>query len=196
MPEETQQGATPENHEGAMPNEQQQGAKPDDDKQHDESGQQENDKSREREDADPENLWQTIENQRKTERKLTKQIQRLEEQVKQHENAKLSEQERLQRELEETRSERDTLVRDNHLMRAQRIAADAGAMYPDLIADKIPAEALEDESLSKQAVNDLKKNYPNLFRSSANGSADGGAGSRAVPRVSINDMIRRKAGRS
>jgi len=190
MPEQEHQTETTEQHE------QHTGETPE--QHHDQTAEHQHQESEtdDGEEFDKERAMETIRKQREAEKELSKRVKSMERELKKYENEKLSEQERLQRELEELRTERDTAVSEKQQLRAQTIANGAGAKYPDLLIAKIPAEALEDEDLTKEAINKLKSDYPDLFRSTANGSADGGAGTRAVPRMSMNDLIRRKAGRT
>ncbi len=53
-----------------------------------------------------------------------------------------------------------------------------------------------DKGVGKHDFAELRKRYPNLFRASSSGSADGGAGGAGKVGNSMNDFIRRAAGRA
>ena len=74
---------------------------------------------------------------------------------------------------------------------AESAATRAGAMYPDLVAAKIPADVMDDPKKLEAAINEIKKQYPALFGKQS-GSADGGAGGK--PAAGANDWIRNAAG--
>ena len=123
-------------------------------------------------------------------RQEAKDAARLSKRVKELEGEKLSETEKLQREYEDTKAALEAKTAELRLIRAEAATRDAGAIYPDLVADRIPAEAMDDPKALAAAVKDLKAKYPTLFRN-ANGSADGGAGQNGVqPAPNMNDLIR------
>jgi hypothetical protein len=68
-------------------------------------------------------------------------------------------------------------------------ATAAGAHKPALVA-----QLVRDAEDFEQAVRDVRKEMPELFRRAGGGSADGGAGGSAPP-MSFNDVIRKMAGR-
>jgi DNA-binding Lrp family transcriptional regulator len=127
-------------------------------------------------------------------RKLRREANALRKRVEELEREKLSETERLQRDFEATTTERDTLRETLRAMRAEAATRDAGAIYPDLVAARIPAEALDDPEALTAAMKDLKATYPNMFRN-ANGSADGGAGQGGMAtEISASDALRAMKG--
>lgn len=66
-----------------------------------------------------------------------------------------------------------------HRQRAVLAATKANALYPDVVADRLPAEALEgDEKALERALTQIRQQYPALFRDATTvaGSADGGVG--------------------
>jgi len=66
------------------------------------------------------------------------------------------------------------------------LAEAAGAIYPDLVADRISDEALTgDKQTRDRELDRLRKQYPSLFRS---GSADGGAGRHAPAHPGRRDL--------
>lgn len=107
----------------------------------------------------------------------------------------MTEQQKLQAQLDSLTKENTELKSRVQMATAERAATRAGALYPDLVAAKIPAEALEDDKKLETAVADIKKQYPALFGRSAGGSADGGAGGGRPAGGGMNDFIRRAAGR-
>lgn len=119
----------------------------------------------------------------------------LEARVAQFESEKLTEGEKLQKQLGELTAERDRLANEVRQSRAQGALAAAGAIYPELVAAKLPPEALDDAKALNAAVADLKRSYPTLFRATA-GSADGAAGQSSGTVVDMNAAIRRAAGRA
>lgn len=110
------------------------------------------------------------------------------------EKSQLSEKERLERELSETKARESALASQVRLHQAQSAAAKAGALYPDLVAAKIPPEAIGNEKQLDAAIADLKKQYPALF-GRGGGSADGGAGGNTPAGGGMNQFIRLAAGR-
>ncbi len=106
------------------------------------------------------------------------------------------EQERLKQEAEQFKTERDDLEQQVRQLRAEQLASRAGAVYPDLVAAKIPVEALDDEKKLNAAIENLRKEYPALFGLTRS-SADGGEGNKNGRRndASMNAQIRHMAGR-
>lgn len=110
------------------------------------------------------------------------------------ENAKLSDQEKLVKERDALKAERDSLKSEAQTYKAQQAAQAAGALYPDMVASKIPAEAMADKRELDKVIAQLKAEYPALFN--GRGSADGGAGiGGQMNTQNMNQMIRRAAGR-
>ncbi|MBI2954239.1 MAG: hypothetical protein HYY30_07995 [Chloroflexi bacterium] len=107
----------------------------------------------------------------------------------------MAEQQKLQAQLDQLGKENNELKGRVQMATAERAATKAGALYPDLVAAKIPAEVLADNKKLDAAIGEIKKQYPALF-GQARGLADGGAGGgRNAAGSSMNDFIRRAAGR-
>jgi hypothetical protein len=93
---------------------------------------------------------------------------------------------------------RDLKVRTATALTANRV----GAIYPDVIEAMVLSRMSEVEFDDAGAptnievvLTDIKRSHPNLFRAGV-GSADGGASGRKTPPASsVNDAIRRAAGR-
>lgn len=98
-----------------------------------------------------------------------------EQKVSGFEAASLSESEKLQKQIAELNGERDTLKTAMRQAKAQAAVAAAGAEYPDLVASKIPDDVLDgdDPKAVTKAIDELRKQYPNLFKSPT-GRIDGG----------------------
>lgn len=112
---------------------------------------------------------------------------------KQRQEAEMSEAQKLQARLEELTGAHSTALQELRSLKAQGIARDAGALYPDLVADKLSDEALSgDKAARDKEIDRLRKQYPGLFRTT---SADGGARGEA-PAGDMNMMLRRAAGRT
>lgn len=111
------------------------------------------------------------------------------------ETAKLSDTEKLQKAHDALKSERDALAQEAQAFKAQQAATAAGALYPDLVASKIPAEALADKRELDKALAQVKAEYPALF-TSTHGSANGGAANQGAAGQNMNQLLRRAAGRS
>lgn len=125
-------------------------------------------------------------------RKLRREAQQLRKRVEELERERLSETERLQKDYEETKAALEARTAELRLIRAEAATRDAGAIYPDLVASRLPDEAIDDPKALAAAIKDLKATYPNMFRS-ANGSADGGAGQQGQAKeqgTTLNDLIR------
>lgn len=113
-------------------------------------------------------------------------------------DADLSESQKLQKERDALKAERDQLVKDRRINLAQAAAAKAGAIHPDVVAKLLPEDALSDDDPKalEAAISKLRKDYQTLFRN-PHGSADGGAGNGASGAdASMNHLIRRAAGRA
>jgi len=128
-------------------------------------------------------------------RKLRSEAQSLRARLREMENTQLTETEKLKRDLAETQQERDSLKTERQALRAQGAARDAGAIYPDLVATKIPDEALGNARALKAAIDDLREAYPDMFRA-PHGSGDGAAGRRSAPvQGDMNKELLRAFGR-
>lgn len=108
--------------------------------------------------------------------------------------SQMSDSEKVQAQLKALQDENTSLKLRVQTVAAENAAAKAGAMYPDLVAAKIPADALGDDKKLEVAIKSIKAQYPALF-GKANGSADGGAGGKSPAGGGMNDFIRRSAGR-
>ncbi len=108
--------------------------------------------------------------------------------------AQMTETQKLRAQLDQISKENNDLKSRVQTATAERAATKAGALYPDLVAAKIPSDALSDDKKLDAAIADIKKAYPALFGKAGGGSADGGAGGKTVGN-SMNDFIRKAAGR-
>lgn len=121
-------------------------------------------------------------------------------QARELENANLSEQQRKDRDLEESRTTVSTLTSrvselesDNRNLRAQIALAANGAKHPELLAARLTEDDLVDDKSAKAAAAALKKEFPELFGAAVQGGADG-AREGAAPRGSdMNNMFRQVA---
>jgi hypothetical protein len=107
------------------------------------------------------------------------------------EDAQLSEGEKKDRRLKELEDEVGTLRQQTRRAEVQAAAAKAGAVDADVVARLVE----DDEADVQRAVHALKRDKPYLFNRPGAGSADGGAGGRAIDSPNMNDYIRRAAGR-
>lgn len=134
---------------------------------------------------------------------LRKQIRDLEAKNQAHEQSKLSAEERLQariKELEKTEAEARERLRDLTIRGSLTDAgAKVGAIRPAVLYRLVDTDDLvfADDGSLKNAdllVGNLKRQYPELFRSPA-GSADAGSGGApATPGASMDAYIRKAAG--
>lgn len=113
------------------------------------------------------------------------------------EDAQLSEQERKDKTAKETAEENVSLKAELRNAKAITQATKLGAVVPEAIVGLIPADA-EDVNA---AVNAIKKQFPALFKVVPSGTADAGAGGGNAPgggkpQGSMNDFLRRAAGRN
>lgn len=136
----------------------------------------------------------------KAERDLAKAQARIQE----LEQASMSEAEKRDRRLAELEAERATWDMERQSLTLRHAvwqeAMKAGAVYPDLVVQAISPAQVEwakDGSPSNvgKVVADARQAYPALFRVTP-GTADGGAGQGAAPAPTMNDLIRRSAGRA
>lgn len=113
---------------------------------------------------------------------------------KQRTDAELTDAQRFKAQADDLATTNATLSRELRTLKAQAFARDAGAIYPDLVADKLSDEALSgDKQTRDREIDRLRKAYPSLFRV---GTADGAVG-REGPAAAgdMNAAIRRAAGR-
>jgi len=146
---------------------------------------------------DPEGLLRTLTTLREERKTAEKELRDLRAQVKEIEDAKLSEAERLARQLEEVSAERDRLVRDAQTAQAAvaltTAAQQAGAIRPDAVAQLAIGQWNEDAK-PDELIGNVRSQFPELFRSSP-GPADAGVGKGSPTPTSMSDLIRRAAGR-
>lgn len=116
------------------------------------------------------------------------------------ENANLSEQQRKDRDLEESRttvtslaSRVSELESTNRELRAQIALAANGAKHPELLASRLSEDDLADDKSAKAAAAVLKKEFPELFGASVQGGADGANEGNAPRRSDMNNMFRQVA---
>lgn len=124
--------------------------------------------------------------------------------LKEFEDAKLSDTDKLTKRNTELETRTATLEREIQELRVgiavAKVAQDAGALYPDAVVNLIDLSTLEFEADGKpknadKIVEALKVKYPAMFGQAGPGSADAGArGSAAGGGSSMNDLIRRAAG--
>ena len=125
-------------------------------------------------------------------REEARDARKLKSRVDELERERLSEAERLQRDYETAVAERDEARKQLAAYRTEAIARDAGAIYPDLVAAKLPVDVLDDERGLRRELDKLRAAYPNLF-TKQNGSVDGGVTGAPVAGMSLNDAIRELA---
>lgn len=125
---------------------------------------------------------------------LRTRLKAFEDAEKQRQQAELSEAQRLKVQLDELSGTHTAALAELRSLKAQALARDAGALYPDLVADKLSDEVLNgDKQTRDRAIERLRTQYPTLFRV---GTADGNAGRDGVATpATMNDLIRRAAGR-
>jgi hypothetical protein len=113
--------------------------------------------------------------------------------AKEREQADLSEAQRLKQQLDDLAGTHSAALQELRSLKAQGIARDAGALYPDLVADKLSDEALNgDKPTRDKEIDRLRKTYPQLFRV---GSSDGGTRGETTT-GDMNQLLRRAAGRT
>jgi vacuolar-type H+-ATPase subunit I/STV1 len=146
---------------------------------------------------DPEALLRTLATLRDERKAAEKELKELRAQVKQTEDAQLSETERLARQLEEVAAERDRLMLDAQTTQATSsltaAATAAGAIRPDAVAQLAIGE-WNDDTDAAALIGTVRERFPELFRSSP-GPADAGQGKGSTPPNSMTDLIRRAAGK-
>ena len=138
---------------------------------------------------DRERAMATIREQRAAERKLKHELRELTARLASIEDAQLSETERLKRDHAALLDAHTNAQADLRRLRAQSALAEAGAIYPDLVADRLPAKALEDRAALRDALATMKRAYPSLFRA-ARGAADGTDTGRPIAGDDMNALLR------
>jgi ApbE superfamily uncharacterized protein (UPF0280 family) len=150
------------------------------------------------EEFDPERAMHTIKTLRAETKAAQKALKEATTLIQQHEDAKLSEQEKLTRELETLRAERDAIARDAHAAKASTAitsaAATAGALRPDAIAKLVDVATFDGDNAG-DLVKQVREQFPELFASRP-GNADAGAGKTAPQTTDFNSLLRQAAGRS
>lgn len=109
-----------------------------------------------------------------------------------YETASLTESEKYQKRIDELTLANSDLLTQTRAATVASKAATAGALYPEVVARQIDADA---DDIDK-AVAELKKRYPALFGVAIqSGGADGGARGSPIKADDMNSNIRRAAGR-
>jgi len=159
---------------------------------------------------DPARAMRTIETLRGFETKSKEQERELAElrtKLKEHEDAKLTESEKLTNRVTELEAEKSVWDRERQEMRVgtalREAAAKAGAHYPDAVERLVDLTKIEFEADGKpkgldKIVEGVKASYPALFGNAKPGSADGGArpNSGAGTASEMDQRIRQAAGRA
>lgn len=150
------------------------------------------------EEFDPERAMHTIKTLRSEAKATAKALKEAQALIQQHEDAKLSEQEKIQRELETLRAERDAMAREAHVSKATTAIASAattaGAIRPDAIAKLVDLGAFDGDNAG-ELVAQVREQFPELFAARP-GNADAGAGKAAPQATDFNSLLRQAAGRS
>lgn len=155
---------------------------------------------------DPQAILRALREEREARATAERNAREAREALQAREREGMSELERLQAERDELRGTVDRLTeRDRERALREEIADLApkiGITDPRLAARLLKASDLEwsDDGAPRgvdKALRDLKKDYPLLSIPAGRGGADGGTGSSSAPSSSesINDAIRRRAGR-
>lgn len=116
------------------------------------------------------------------------------EEVEKLKAATLSEEERKTKALADAQAEVGRLTAESRSSSILARAAMAGATVPQAIVGLVPADAQDVDA----AVLALKVQYPSLFTARPGGNADGGGGTGGdgnAPKMGMNEIIRRAAGR-
>lgn len=133
-----------------------------------------------------------------------KRIAELEAKLKEHDDAKLSETEKLQAQLSALEAEKATWERERREFVVRQAittaATTAGALYPDALWKLVDFASLEfsddgQPTNADKTVEEVKERYPALFGSSKPGSADGGprGGATGGDKPNMNDLLRAAA---
>jgi ribosomal protein L16 Arg81 hydroxylase len=151
--------------------------------------------------ADLEKLREQLRASRKSERQLKRQVTKSTSELEAIRQGQMTEQEKLQKALDDERAERERLQMEIRQRDAQASfveeAKKQGALRPDALFRLAEIEYDEQNKPVnlKDSVKSLKQTYPELF--GAAGSADGGSGRGAAPQgTSMSDRIREQLGRS
>lgn len=148
------------------------------------------------EEFDPERAMHTIKTLRSEAKATAKALKEAQALIQQHEDAKLSEQEKVQRELEALRAERDAMAREAHVSKATTsiasAATTAGAIRPDAIAKLVDLGAFDGDNAA-ELVAQVKSQFPELF-AARTGTADAGAGKGTPAKTDLNSLLRQATG--
>lgn len=148
------------------------------------------------EEFEPERAMHTIKTLRAEAKATAKALKEAQALIQQHEDAKLTEQEKVQKELEALRAERDAMVQEAHAAKAssaiQSAATTAGALRPDAIARLINVAAFDGHNAS-ELVSEVKAQFPELF-AARTGTADAGAGKGTPAKADLNSLLRQATG--
>lgn len=134
------------------------------------------------------------------EKTARKRAQEAEQKLSQREKADLTEQQKLERDRDETKARAETLESENRSLRVQLVAAQVG-VKPDLVeaaATYVKWDDIDDPSDSKQLERHLRqivKDRPSL--AGTIGGGDGGESRRSggSSMTDVNTLIRQAAGR-
>jgi len=113
--------------------------------------------------------------------------------IKALEDAQLTDTQRLERDRDAANTAREQALAELRSYKARAALNEAGATRAALLVGQLPDEAFDDEKAMRKAIEALRKDYPELFRS-PNGSADGAAGRDAGAGTSFNDQLRAAMG--
>src|SRR5690606_24141858 len=119
--------------------------------------------------------------------------------LKEFEDAQLTEQQKLVRDLEEANAHRQRLSEENTRLRAENALTLAGCNAPELIASQIPEDAIANTEKLNQVVTQLKGRYPTLFGTlRPQGTVNGGDGQHNPlgEQTDMNSLLRRATGRA
>lgn len=148
------------------------------------------------EEFEPERAMALIQKLRTEAKTTARELKAAQDAIKQHEDAKLTEQEKVQRELETLRAERDAMVQEAHAAKAssaiQSAATTAGAIRPDAIAKLINLAAFDGDN-ANELVTEVKAQFPELF-AARTGTADAGAGKGAPAKADFSSILRQATG--
>ena len=148
------------------------------------------------EEFDPERAMHTIKTLRAEAKATAKALKEAQALIQQNEDAKLTEQEKVQRELEYLRAERDAMMREAHAAKASTAiaaaATTAGAIRPDAIARLIDIAAFDGDNAG-DLVAQVKQEYPELF-AARTGTADAGAGKGTPSKADFSSILRQATG--
>jgi hypothetical protein len=153
-------------------------------------------------------LKSALDKERAERRKFEREFKQLADWKRQREQQEMTDAERTAARLKEFEAKEQEWERERRDLRLQTAitaaATKAGALNPEILHRLVDGGAVEwnDETGQPKnltaVVNELKREYPAMFRTHGGaGSADAGAGNGGNrPEQSMNDLIRRAAGRA